>query len=442
MGRERVRVSRWVFCAFWPFRDGRPHTLPLLQIWSVGCASGEEWRLDPDCSVAETCRARDSGGPPLLSLLGLQGVHDGPLACSLPIQADRPWGQRHIGSHHRADRGGAVADGARRDEDDLPGHLCRCVPSRVSRLVMDAHEVLGGDLTMFEVERSDGSGIPTVEVLACGNGQYGGLGNALYSNAQSTPVRAKNVSGLVECEWPSVLIPELHADVLWARTRRASDVANIILRILVAAPSRPRIYMHAAGRAQIEREETGCARVTEGQARTDGFVGAQIARRRRTCKQSCPSTSLSLRRGTSCSRSTRGSGPGRVAEGGTLWLGAQTLITSWGRGSAGAWPCRRSSRRWRGAGSCWRRSGRRRCGTCGARCGRRASRSSSGRWQGGTARWCTGGCGGRVPGGRRTGRWGGRGRRSGRLSSHVYCCARMEIAGSMRAWAVAWIREV
>lgn len=53
---------------------------------------------------------------------------------------------------------------------------------------------------MFEVERSDGSAMPAVDVLACGNGQYGGLGNAQYSNAQSTPVRTKNISGLFECE--------------------------------------------------------------------------------------------------------------------------------------------------------------------------------------------------------------------------------------------------
>ncbi|KAI0807193.1 RCC1/BLIP-II [Fomes fomentarius] len=56
----------------------------------------------------------------------------------------------------------------------------------------------GGDLTMFEVERADGSGMPQVDVLSCGNGQWGGLGNAQYSNAQSSPVRAKNVSGLFE----------------------------------------------------------------------------------------------------------------------------------------------------------------------------------------------------------------------------------------------------
>ncbi|KZT28540.1 RCC1/BLIP-II protein [Neolentinus lepideus HHB14362 ss-1] len=56
----------------------------------------------------------------------------------------------------------------------------------------------GGDLTVFTVERSDGSAIRTIDVLTCGNGQWGGLGNALYRNAQNEPGRAKNVSGLLE----------------------------------------------------------------------------------------------------------------------------------------------------------------------------------------------------------------------------------------------------
>lgn len=35
----------------------------------------------------------------------------------------------------------------------------------------------------------------------CGNGQGGGLGNSTFNNnAQGTPVRAKNVSGLMECK--------------------------------------------------------------------------------------------------------------------------------------------------------------------------------------------------------------------------------------------------
>ncbi|KAI0747945.1 RCC1/BLIP-II [Daedaleopsis nitida] len=74
--------------------------------------------------------------------------------------------------------------------------LWRSTPATTKTKCLDIFA--GGDLTMFEVERADGSGIPQVEVLSCGNGQWGGLGNALYSNAQSSPVRAKSVSGLVE----------------------------------------------------------------------------------------------------------------------------------------------------------------------------------------------------------------------------------------------------
>ncbi|KAJ2968011.1 hypothetical protein NUW54_g13339 [Trametes sanguinea] len=76
--------------------------------------------------------------------------------------------------------------------------LWRATPATMRTTCVDVFA--GGDLTMFEVERSDGSGMPYIDVLSCGNGQWGGLGNALYSNAQSTPVRAKNVSGLFECE--------------------------------------------------------------------------------------------------------------------------------------------------------------------------------------------------------------------------------------------------
>ncbi|KAI8998804.1 RCC1/BLIP-II [Trametes punicea] len=74
--------------------------------------------------------------------------------------------------------------------------LWRATPATMRTTCVDVFA--GGDLTMFEVERSDGSGMPYIDVLSCGNGQWGGLGNALYSNAQSTPVRAKNVSGLLE----------------------------------------------------------------------------------------------------------------------------------------------------------------------------------------------------------------------------------------------------
>jgi alpha-tubulin suppressor-like RCC1 family protein len=57
----------------------------------------------------------------------------------------------------------------------------------------------GGDLTFFTVERELPNGGSIVDVLACGNGQWGGLGNAAYSNAQGIPVKVKSVSGVLEC---------------------------------------------------------------------------------------------------------------------------------------------------------------------------------------------------------------------------------------------------
>ncbi|KAI0303365.1 RCC1/BLIP-II [Multifurca ochricompacta] len=74
--------------------------------------------------------------------------------------------------------------------------LWRGMPSGTRTQCIDLN--VGGDLAFFTVERIDGTAIRSVEVLSCGNGQYGGLGNALFSNAQSVPVRTKAVSGLIE----------------------------------------------------------------------------------------------------------------------------------------------------------------------------------------------------------------------------------------------------
>ncbi|OBZ75617.1 Protein FMP25, mitochondrial [Grifola frondosa] len=74
--------------------------------------------------------------------------------------------------------------------------LWRTTPATMRTTCLDV--VAGGDLTAFKVERADGSGMPYIDVLTCGNGQWGTLGNAQYSSAQGTPVRTKNISGLLE----------------------------------------------------------------------------------------------------------------------------------------------------------------------------------------------------------------------------------------------------
>ncbi|KAG8700255.1 hypothetical protein FRC08_004804 [Ceratobasidium sp. 394] len=57
----------------------------------------------------------------------------------------------------------------------------------------------GGDIAYFVVDvTSSTSKVPSVDVLACGMGQWGGLGNGLFSQAQGAPVKVKVVSGATE----------------------------------------------------------------------------------------------------------------------------------------------------------------------------------------------------------------------------------------------------
>ncbi|KAL1680822.1 regulator of chromosome condensation 1/beta-lactamase-inhibitor protein II [Schizophyllum commune] len=74
--------------------------------------------------------------------------------------------------------------------------LWAATPQRTRTKCLDV--AAGGNLTCFTVEREDAQVPKTVEVLMCGDGQWGGLGGNSYSTAQSTPLRARNVSGLAE----------------------------------------------------------------------------------------------------------------------------------------------------------------------------------------------------------------------------------------------------
>ncbi|KAF9053536.1 RCC1/BLIP-II [Hymenopellis radicata] len=75
-------------------------------------------------------------------------------------------------------------------------NLWRTVSPRVSSRCIDVSA--GGDLTSFMVEYSEGVASPTVDILMCGNGQWGGLGNNIFSNAQGTPMRARGLGTLTE----------------------------------------------------------------------------------------------------------------------------------------------------------------------------------------------------------------------------------------------------
>ncbi|KAL1748127.1 regulator of chromosome condensation 1/beta-lactamase-inhibitor protein II [Schizophyllum fasciatum] len=74
--------------------------------------------------------------------------------------------------------------------------LWAATPQRTRTKCLDV--AAGGNLTCFTVERENAQAPKTVEVLMCGDGQWGGLGANNYSNAQSTPLRARNISGLAE----------------------------------------------------------------------------------------------------------------------------------------------------------------------------------------------------------------------------------------------------
>lgn len=65
---------------------------------------------------------------------------------------------------------------------------------------LNAYNNIGGDLTAFIVERKDNTGPVTVDVLMSGNGQYGGLGNNIYTTAQGDAARVKGLSGLLQCD--------------------------------------------------------------------------------------------------------------------------------------------------------------------------------------------------------------------------------------------------
>lgn len=82
--------------------------------------------------------------------------------------------------------------------------LARCFPSS-SRDVRCTNLAAGGDNSFFVTERREEGKLGTgksIDVLAAGKGQWGTLGNAMWSQVKPDPTRVKTVSGLLECECP------------------------------------------------------------------------------------------------------------------------------------------------------------------------------------------------------------------------------------------------
>jgi len=68
--------------------------------------------------------------------------------------------------------------------------------------------IAGGQTTLFVVEREAPGKDTMIDLLACGNGISGALGNGLWSSASGVPARVKTVSGLQEfSEKAQALLP-------------------------------------------------------------------------------------------------------------------------------------------------------------------------------------------------------------------------------------------
>jgi Regulator of chromosome condensation (RCC1) repeat len=58
----------------------------------------------------------------------------------------------------------------------------------------------GGNNSYFVIDKIDKDKRPVTEVYSAGMGQYGQLGNAMYSQLQPTPVKVKEISNNSECK--------------------------------------------------------------------------------------------------------------------------------------------------------------------------------------------------------------------------------------------------
>jgi hypothetical protein len=58
----------------------------------------------------------------------------------------------------------------------------------------------GGNNSYFVIDKVDKAQRQVTEVYSAGMGQYGQLGNAMYSQIQLAPVKVKEISNNMECK--------------------------------------------------------------------------------------------------------------------------------------------------------------------------------------------------------------------------------------------------
>jgi alpha-tubulin suppressor-like RCC1 family protein len=74
----------------------------------------------------------------------------------------------------------------------------------------------GGDIVFMTVTQVENSSPrpPLVDILAAGMGRSGALGNALFTHAQSSPVRVKTISGVLEYDETTRQLEPLRPDTI------------------------------------------------------------------------------------------------------------------------------------------------------------------------------------------------------------------------------------
>jgi alpha-tubulin suppressor-like RCC1 family protein len=93
----------------------------------------------------------------------------------------------------------------------------------------------GSQTTFFTVERKElNSTTPLVDILSCGNGQYGTLGTGMWSSAAYAPARVKALSGLQECEFNHVIMSRT---TLTSDSEKDKAMVPLVTQSLSIAPS-------------------------------------------------------------------------------------------------------------------------------------------------------------------------------------------------------------
>ena len=116
-----------------------------------------------------------------------------------------------------------------------------------------------GDVVYFTVQRKTiGEAAESLvnEVAACGMGQWGAIGNGLFSSAQGTPTKVKVISGILECPFLSCRNFDLHWHVVADDDRTQQSQPVNIDRLSAAYYGHAIVTLDTALRAGSIGEQT------------------------------------------------------------------------------------------------------------------------------------------------------------------------------------------